>query len=132
MGKNIDEPMKLKVVEALSKDMGRAYARMDPEDMAKLGANVGDIVEIIGKRRTVCKAMPAYKDLRGQSRVQLMAFPARNARAGLDENVSVQKILAKPADRVVLSPVNVKPSERDLDVHWEPAGWTACNGRRHG
>ncbi|MGO8879175.1 MAG: CDC48 family AAA ATPase [Desulfomonilaceae bacterium] len=115
MGKNIDEPMKLKVVEALSKDMGRAYARMDPEDMAKLGANVGDIIEIVGKRRTVCKAMPAYKDLRGQARVQLDGISRQNARAGLDENVSVQKILAKPADRVVLSPVNVKPSERDLE-----------------
>ncbi len=89
MGKNIDEPMKLKVVEALSKDMGRAYARMDPEDMAKLGANVGDIIEIVGKRRTVCKAMPAYKDLRGQARVQLDGISRQNARAGLDENVSV-------------------------------------------
>ena len=115
MGKNMDEPLKLKVVEALGKDMGRAYARMDPEDMAKLGANVGDIVEIVGKRRTVCKAMPAYKDLRGQARVQLDGISRQNARAGLDENVSVQKITAKAADRVVLSPVNVKPSERDLE-----------------
>ena len=115
MGKNVEQPRKLKVVEALSKDMGRAYARMDPEDMAKLGANVGDIVEIVGKRRTVCKAMPAYKDLRGQSRVQLDGISRQNARAGLDEAVSVSKVACKPADRVVLSPVNVKPSEKDLD-----------------
>ncbi|MGC8602651.1 MAG: CDC48 family AAA ATPase [Desulfomonilaceae bacterium] len=115
MGKNDNQPIKLKVVEALSKDMGRAYARMDPEDMAKIGANIGDIVEILGKRRTVCKAMPAYKDLRGQSRVQLDGISRQNARAGLDENVAVQKITARPADRVVLSPVNVKPSERDLE-----------------
>ncbi|MCL5126080.1 MAG: CDC48 family AAA ATPase [Deltaproteobacteria bacterium] len=115
MGKDINQPVKLKVVEALSKDMGRAYARMDPEDMAKLGANVGDVVEIAGKRRTVCKAMPAYKDLRGQSRVQLDGISRHNARAGLDETVSIRKVSAKPADRVVLSPVNVKPSERDLE-----------------
>ncbi|MFA6220839.1 MAG: CDC48 family AAA ATPase [Desulfomonilaceae bacterium] len=115
MGKNADQPIKLKIVEALSKDMGRAYARMDPEDLAKIGANIGDVVEVIGKRRTACKAMPAYKDLRGQSRIQLDGVSRQNARAGLDETVSVRKIVCRPADRVVLSPVNVKPSERDLE-----------------
>ena len=35
----VDEPrIKLKVTEALSKDVGRAYARMGPEDLEKLGA----------------------------------------------------------------------------------------------
>ncbi len=115
MAKNTDQPIKLKIVEALSKDMGRAYARMDPEDLAKIGANIGDVVEVIGKRRTACKAMPAYKDLRGQSRIQLDGVSRQNARAGLDETVSVSKIVCRPADRVVLSPVNVKPSERDLE-----------------
>ena len=33
-----EEPkIKLKVTESLSKDVGRAYARMGPEDMEKLG-----------------------------------------------------------------------------------------------
>ena len=86
MGKNTDQPIKLKIVEALSKDMGRAYARMDPEDLAKIGANIGDVVEVIGKRRTACKAMPAYKDLRGQSRIQLDGVSRQNARAGTRRN----------------------------------------------
>ncbi len=71
MGKNVTPTRKLKVTEALSKDMGRAFARMGPEDLEKLGASIGDIVEVTGKRTTVCKAMPAYKELRGQSRIQL-------------------------------------------------------------
>jgi transitional endoplasmic reticulum ATPase len=115
MGKTTDQTLKLKVVESLIKDMGRAYARMDPEDMAKIGANIGDVLEVVGKRRTVCKAMPAYKDLRGHSRIQLDGISRQNARAGIDETVSVRKIGANPADRIVLSPVNVKPSERDLE-----------------
>lgn len=115
MGKTPDQALKLKVVESLIKDMGRAYARMDPEDMAKIGANIGDVLEVVGKRRTVCKAMPAYKDLRGHSRIQLDGISRQNARAGIDETVSVRKIGANPADRIVLSPVNVKPSERDLE-----------------
>ena len=31
--------IRLKVTEALGKDMGRCYARMGPEDLEKLGAN---------------------------------------------------------------------------------------------
>ncbi len=106
--------IKLKVTEALGKDVGRAYARMGPEDLEKLSASIGDIVEIVGKRTTVCKAMPAYRELRGQSRIQLDGLSRQNAKAGLDENVVVRKISCRPAERVVLAPTNVTPSERDL------------------
>ena len=43
--------LKLKVIEALSKDVGRAYARMGPEDLARLDIEVGDIVEVTTARR---------------------------------------------------------------------------------
>lgn len=114
MGKAGRSSAKLKVAEALNKDVGRGYARMGPEDLEKLGASIGDIIEVTGKRATVCKAMPAYKDIRGQSRVQLDGLTRQNAKAGLDEMVSVVKIDAQPADRLVLIPTTVRPSERDL------------------
>ncbi|MGO9571164.1 MAG: CDC48 family AAA ATPase [Desulfomonilaceae bacterium] len=114
MAKTNSSTIKLKVTEALSKDMGRAYARMGPEDLEKMGASIGDIVEVMGKRTTVCKAMPAYKELRGQSRIQLDGLSRQNAKAGVDENVVVKKISCRPAERVVLTPTNVTPSERDL------------------
>jgi transitional endoplasmic reticulum ATPase len=114
MAKADGATVKLKVTEALSKDMGRAYARMGPEDLGKLGAAIGDIVEITGKRTTVCKAMPAYKDMRSQARIQLDGLSRQNAKAGLDEHVGVRKISVRPAERVVLTPANVTPTERDL------------------
>jgi len=107
--------LKLKVSEALSKDVAHAYARMGPEDLAELQVEVGDVVEVTGKGRTVCKAMPAYKDLRGQSRVQLDGITRENAGTGLDEFVQVSKVGCSPAERVVLVPVHLTPSERDLD-----------------
>ena len=110
-----EKSLKLKVSEALSKDVARAYARMGPEDLAKLQVDVGDIVEVVGKGRTVCKAMPAYKELRDQSRVQLDGLTRENAGTGLDEHVQVRKITCPPAERVVLAPTNMTPSERDLD-----------------
>jgi len=106
--------LKLKVTEALSKDVGRAYARMGPEDLEKLQVAIGDIVEVAGKRKTVCKAMPAYKDLRGRSRVQLDGISRENAGAGLDDFVQLGKIACRPAERVVLTPITITPGERDL------------------
>lgn len=114
MKKSPDGAIKLKVSEALSKDVGRAYARMGPEDLEKLQVAIGDLLEVAGKRRTVCKAMPAYMELRGQSRVQLDGLSRENAGAGLDEYVQVRKISWQPAQRVVLMPVNLTPQDRDL------------------
>lgn len=114
MKKTEELALKLKVTEALSKDVGRAYARMGPEDLEKLQVAIGDIVEVAGKRTTVCKAMPAYKELRGRSRVQLDGISRENAGAGIDDFVRVKKIACRPAERVVLTPITITPAERDL------------------
>ncbi|MEI7946896.1 MAG: CDC48 family AAA ATPase [bacterium] len=106
--------VKLRVTEALTKDVGRAFARMGPEDLERLRIAVGDTVEVEGKRKAVCKAMPAYADLRGQSRVQLDGSTRENAGASLDEPVSIRKIQCRPAERIVLAPTTVVPADRDL------------------
>ncbi len=107
--------IKLKVTEALSKDMGRAFARMGPEDMEKLQLDIGDIVEVTGKRKTVCKVMPAYKELRDQSRIQLDGLTRENVGAGLDEFVQVRKTSCRPAKQVVIAPITIVPTNRDLE-----------------
>jgi transitional endoplasmic reticulum ATPase len=107
--------LKLKVTEALSKDVGRGIARLGPEDLDKLQVAIGDPVEVTGKRGTVCKVMPAHKELRGQSRIQIDGLVRENAGVGLDEFVQVRKTSCRPAERVVLAPANVQPSGRDLD-----------------
>lgn len=114
MPKSNEGAIKLRVAEALGKDMGRAFARMGPEDMERLQVSIGDIVEVTGKRRTVCKVMPAYKELRGQSRVQLDGLSRENAGVGVDEAVQVRKTTCRPAEQVVVGPTNIRPSPRDL------------------
>jgi len=114
MSKTKELELKLKVSEALSKDVGRAFARMGPEDLEKLQVAIGDTVEVVGKRKTVCKAMPAYKELRGQDRMQLDGLTRENIGAGLDEFVLVRKTACRPAERVVLTSTNITPAERDL------------------
>jgi transitional endoplasmic reticulum ATPase len=114
MEKNELAKLKLKVTEAVGKDVGRALARIGPEDMARLQAAIGDIVEVVGKRTTVCKVMPAYKELRGQSRIQLDGLTRENAGAALDEFVQIQKVVARPAQRIGLVPLTIAPDARDL------------------
>ena len=114
MDKAADGTVRLKVSEGLGKDVGRSLARMDPADIHALGAEIGDIVEIVGKRRTVCKAMPAYKEARSGARVQLDGLSRGNAGVALDDAVSVRKVAAPPAQRIVLSPIVATPSDRDL------------------
>ncbi len=108
-------PLRLRVAEAMSRDAGRAYARISPEDMEQLGASFGDIIEVAGKRRTVCKVMPALKEARGKAAVQMDGVSRENAGAALDETVTIRRAPCRAADQVVLAPVNVTPSDRDLD-----------------
>jgi transitional endoplasmic reticulum ATPase len=114
MGRKADGTLKLRVSEALAKDVGRALARLDPADMVRQNLAIGDIVEMVGKRTTVAKVMPAYKDQRGQSRIQIDGVSRENAGAALDQVVDVRKIVARPADRVVLRPLTITLRSRDL------------------
>ena len=95
----------LRVAEALAKDVGRAVARLDPQDMAKISVGVGDIVQIKGKKPTVAKTMPAYAEDRGKEIIQIDGITRENAQAGLGEKVQIEKIGFENASTVVLAPV---------------------------
>jgi transitional endoplasmic reticulum ATPase len=107
--------LNLKVAEALTKDVGRGLARLDPADLATLGLEIGDVVELTGKRKTVAKAMPAYKADRGRARIQIDGLTRENVGTGLDQFVEVHKTRTRPAARVVLVPTTVTPCARDLE-----------------
>ena len=109
----------LKVKEALPKDVGRAIARIDPEDMKKLGVEVGEIIEISGKRQTPAKIMPCYAEDRGKGIIQMDGISRENARVGLDEKVKICKINYKPANKITLSPLTVSSLlQRDKDTRY--------------
>jgi len=108
--------LKLKVVEALPKDTGRAYARLDPSDMTKLGLSVGDTVQLTSKKGFgIAKIMPTYPDMRGKGVVQLDGLTRRNAGLSLDEKALIQAIACKRATRITLIPTSITPSTRDLE-----------------
>lgn len=109
----------LKVKEALPKDAGRAIARIDPEDMKSLELEVGQIIEIEGKRKTAAKAMPCYADDRGKTIIQIDGIIRENAKVGLDEKATVRRVNSKPARKITLSPLTATgPVQKDKDAKY--------------
>ncbi|MBU4241030.1 MAG: CDC48 family AAA ATPase [Actinobacteria bacterium] len=106
------EEIVLKVAEALSKDVGRGMTRLDPGDMDKIGVQVGDIVEVEGKRKTAAKVMPAYLEDRGTGEVRMDGLLRKNAGVGIDERVTLRKVEHQMAQRVDLSPLTVMRAMR--------------------
>ncbi len=99
------ESRSFRVAEALGKDVGRGIARLDPRDLAAVGAEVGDIVSITGERMAVAKAMPAYADARGKKLVQIDGILRGNAKAAIDGRVTIARIEHAPAARIALRSV---------------------------
>ncbi|MBX8643053.1 MAG: AAA family ATPase, partial [Thermoplasmata archaeon] len=94
----------LKVVESKPKDVGRGIARIDPAVIEILGIQVGDVVQIEGKKSTVAIVWPGYPEDTNRGIVRIDGSTRRNAGATIDDKVSVQKVSAKRASRLTLAP----------------------------
>jgi transitional endoplasmic reticulum ATPase len=112
-------PLILKVKEALPKDVGRAIARIDPDDMKRLGVELGEIIVITGKRQTPAKVMPCYAEERGKGIIQIDGITRENAQVGIDEKVRIQKVQVKPANKITLKPLSVSGLlQKDKDIKY--------------
>lgn len=107
--------LKLRVIEAASRDVGRGLVRLDPADMQTLGIRSGDIVSIVGQKNAIGKALPAHREARGKSHVQIDGVLRESAGCGIDDFVEIQKIIASDATSVTVRPRKIRPVERDLD-----------------
>ncbi len=112
------EAITLKVAEARSRDVGRGIARLDPKDMERISASVGDVIQLEGKKKTVTKAMPAYTDDRGKKIIQIDGIVRENAQIGLDEKLKIQKVDAKSATRITLAPLTPSSLRGERDTRY--------------
>lgn len=113
MNPESNEPLMPRVTEALARDLGKGLARLDPSDIGRLGLKVGDVVELIGRRKTVGKLMPTYSAYRGRGRVQIDGVTRENAGATIDQEVQVRPVASRPAESVTFQPVSPPPSEHE-------------------
>ena len=129
-----EEPLTLRVSEALTRDVGRGLVRLDPNDMTTLKVQTGETVRVIGKRSTVAKALPAYAEDRGQGIVQMDGILRENTQARASASASrLETIVCPVARTVVLQPVGEsaaaerRPAPRHLRAR-RPAGLAGRQG----
>ena len=99
------KPTMLRVGELTNRDeFGRGIVRIDAKAMAAIGIKEGEIIELDGKRKTGVIAVRAYPADIGLNLIRMDGITRRNVSVGVGENIRVNKIQAKPADKVVLAP----------------------------
>jgi transitional endoplasmic reticulum ATPase len=106
-----------RVAEALVEDVGRCWARLDPDDLKRLGAVPGDVLRITGGRATVARAIQAPPSHCGLQLIQIDGNTRGNAQVGVDDWVQVEKVPFKAADSILLAPVEANlPVPADEEI----------------
>jgi transitional endoplasmic reticulum ATPase len=98
----------LRVGDAKQRDVARGIARIDQKTMEKLTVSAGDVIEILGKRRTSAIAWPAYSEDQGRDIIRIDGFTRKNAGISINEYVVITKAEVKDALSIVLAPIDMR------------------------
>jgi transitional endoplasmic reticulum ATPase len=101
-----EEQISLRVTEAPTQEAGRGLARLAPPDLERLGAAVGDVLMITGRRTTVAKAMRTYVKDAGRGTIELDTVTRSNAGTRPNDTVTVRRVASQAAARLVLQPTS--------------------------
>ncbi|RLF03199.1 MAG: AAA family ATPase [Thermoprotei archaeon] len=108
----------LRVAELGQREVGRWKVRIDPEVMEQMGLSAGDIVEIIGKRRTAAKAWHGYTSDYGTRVIRMDSITRRNAGANIGDKVVVRRASVREAVSVKIAPAQMTISIDDNFISW--------------
>ncbi|MBV8821155.1 MAG: CDC48 family AAA ATPase [Chloroflexi bacterium] len=106
----------LTVIEGFQ--VGRGVARIDPDDMDRLGCQAGDIVLITGARTTAAKVVPIAPSDRGQQTIQMDSQVRQNSASGLGEHVVVRKAKVHTAEKVTVLPLSSGAPIQEADLQY--------------
>jgi transitional endoplasmic reticulum ATPase len=101
--------LSMKVLEAYSRDVGRGIVRIDYRSMDLIGATIGSVAEITGKRRTVARCMPLYSSDGVKGVIRIDGIVRNNARVAIGDTVEVKKVRVLQASRIQASPLGPVP-----------------------
>jgi len=76
--------------------------------MEKLQVSAGDVIEIVGKRKTSAIAWPAYSEDQGRGIIRIDGFTRKNAGVSINEYVTVRRAEVKDATSIVLAPIDMR------------------------
>jgi transitional endoplasmic reticulum ATPase len=110
--------MELKVSEAAIDDVGKGWARLNPDDIQALGATLGDLIEITGKKKTVGRVTGALGQGHAKQNIQIDGLIRGNAQVNVGDTVQIKKVPRKTATTVILYPLEANgplPHEAELE-----------------
>lgn len=98
--------IKLKVMESVQDDVNRGIVKIDSMYLRQIGVNPGDVVEILGNRKTVSIADRAYPGDIGLNIIRMDGNTRTNSRTTVGELVEIKKAQVEVATKILIAPTN--------------------------
>ena len=96
----------MRVEEAKQRDIGKKRARIGPDAMDYLKVTPGDVIQITGKKSTCAIVWPSDEDEKYPDTIRIDGQTRNNIDSGLNDTVTIKKIVTKPAKSITLAPVS--------------------------
>jgi len=101
----MEKTLELKVAMAKRQsEVGYGRARVDNDARRKLGLELGDVIEIVGKKTVVAKIFKGEPEDDGQKLIRIDGPTRTSAEVSVDETVRIKKCLPSIAQKLVLHP----------------------------
>ncbi|MBN1677371.1 MAG: CDC48 family AAA ATPase [Candidatus Thermoplasmatota archaeon] len=105
MSKKQLEGVTLRVARAHHQsEVGLGRARIDSQTRKLLRVDVGEIIEVVGKKRTAAKVFRAAHEDEGLGVIRIDGMIRGNAGVSIGEKVVVNKVSAQSATKIVVAP----------------------------
>jgi transitional endoplasmic reticulum ATPase len=101
----VTDKVVLKVAEAPQSDVGLGRARVDTKTRMALGLDVGEIVEIIGKKSTAAKIFRVMQEDEGKGIIRIDGLVRRNVGCSIGDRIEAKKAEVLTAERVTIAPI---------------------------
>ncbi|MBI0584508.1 MAG: CDC48 family AAA ATPase [Methanomassiliicoccus sp.] len=85
-------------------EVGLGRARIDTQTRKELNVDMGDFIEIVGKRKTAAKVFRASNEDEGRGVISIDGMIRSNAGVSIGEKVTVVRADTQPAAKVVVAP----------------------------
>ena len=101
----------LKIIEVSQRLVGKGIAVVDPKIVEDNEWETGQILEIVGNRKSHVKLWPGTPEDYGSGIIKIDGLTRHNIGSGIGEKISVKKVDAKHAQSIVVSPIEKLSAE---------------------
>ena len=95
----------LKIAEAAQRHVGKGIAVVDPKVVEDNNWETGQILELVGNRKSHVKLWPGSAEQYGTGIIKIDGITRHNIGAGIGEKISIKSVDAAEADQITVSPI---------------------------